>query len=390
MWLLLILLVIAGRNDVWAEEYYVTAKGAANGGCGVNDPCTFDRAQTIASTGDVLVINGRIGAISITKSGLTIRGGVVDGSNLMENNASAVMVAANDTILEDVEIVNGWATGFRTKSGTRNLVARRLNVHHNVRQNFAESGGCLTNVGSGWGAAMRAYFAEGVDFSDSYVWENCGEGFSAVMSNNVRGNNLVLWDNWSVNAYPDQTKNYSLTNSSIYCVKPEFQRSTMGRSILFGAEEGYGPSTTVTRDIVVTNNKIYSCKGVSSYQEVTGSFANVLVANNDFYNIYGPVFQAIPGTNVVTSPNKVETLSVVPTPPYPGVTITPTLTPTLIPTTAGVVGDANSDGMVDLVDFEIWKREYLGKTTSTKADFNRDGKANLVDFAIWKRGYLKS
>jgi len=205
-WVIFCLLWLVYDGAVRATTYYVSADGGGLGLCNESSPCTFARAQSVAGVGDVLVIKGRIGAINITKSGLTIRGGVVDGSNLTGDNASAVMVAANDTVLEDMEITNGWATGFRTKSGTKNLTARRLNVHHNVRENFAPSGGCLTNTSSGWGAAMRAYFAEGVEFSDSFVWENCGEGFSAVMSNNVKGNKLVLWDNWSVNAYPDQTK----------------------------------------------------------------------------------------------------------------------------------------------------------------------------------------
>lgn len=51
-------------------------------------------------------------------------------------------------------------------------------------------------------------------------------------------------------------------------------------------------------------------------------------------------------------------------------------------------GDANGDGKVNLVDFDIWKKEYLKIYITKKADFDKNGSVNLVDFSIWKRGYL--
>jgi hypothetical protein len=53
-----------------------------------------------------------------------------------------------------------------------------------------------------------------------------------------------------------------------------------------------------------------------------------------------------------------------------------------------VKGDANKDGKVDLVDFTIWKKEYLLDGKPGMADFNKDGKVDLVDFTIWKSSYL--
>ena len=67
-----------------------------------------------------------------------------------------------------------------------------------------------------------------------------------------------------------------------------------------------------------------------------------------------------------------------------------TLTSTPKPTGIIVGGDANGDEKVDLVDFGIWKSEYLEITPTVsqsvlRADFNQDGLVNLVDFGIWKR-----
>ncbi len=63
-------------------------------------------------------------------------------------------------------------------------------------------------------------------------------------------------------------------------------------------------------------------------------------------------------------------------------------TPTSTPTTVPLLGDANQDGKVNLMDFSVWKNEYLNNQKE-KADFNQDNKVDLLDFNIWKSGYLK-
>ena len=55
-------------------------------------------------------------------------------------------------------------------------------------------------------------------------------------------------------------------------------------------------------------------------------------------------------------------------------------------------GDANCDGSINNLDFNIWKCEFLGggscntPSSSKTADFNRDRKINLIDFEIWRQG----
>jgi hypothetical protein len=50
-------------------------------------------------------------------------------------------------------------------------------------------------------------------------------------------------------------------------------------------------------------------------------------------------------------------------------------------------GDANCDGHIDLVDFEIWRKESTGALTTKTADFNGDGVVDTVDFNIWQAHY---
>ena len=54
------------------------------------------------------------------------------------------------------------------------------------------------------------------------------------------------------------------------------------------------------------------------------------------------------------------------------------------------LGDANCDDLVDLVDFEIWRREYTGEINSHRANFNpdTDNQVDLLDFEIWRQAYV--
>ncbi len=72
-------------------------------------------------------------------------------------------------------------------------------------------------------------------------------------------------------------------------------------------------------------------------------------------------------------------------PPTPTFTITPT------PITScpkRVTGDSDCDNDTDLIDFEIWRKEYLKISTGITADFNGDGQVTLADFQSWRAGYF--
>jgi len=54
------------------------------------------------------------------------------------------------------------------------------------------------------------------------------------------------------------------------------------------------------------------------------------------------------------------------------------------------MGDANSDGKVDLSDFGILKANFGAGTTFAQGDFNKDAKVDLTDFGILKTHFGKS
>lgn len=89
----------------------------------------------------------------------------------------------------------------------------------------------------------------------------------------------------------------------------------------------------------------------------------------------------------------VPTITVVPTKIPTTVLVTPTSTPTLVPTPtltpAPLPGDANEDGKVDELDYQIWLSNF-GQSVSlgpTRGDFNNDGVVDGVDYNIWLVNY---
>ena len=92
----------------------------------------------------------------------------------------------------------------------------------------------------------------------------------------------------------------------------------------------------------------------------------------------------------LNSPQNSPTPSRTPTPVSATNTIQPTRTPTPISVCARKSqGDANCDGLIDLIDFEIWRREFIGSATTRNADINMDGLVNLIDFEFWRRTFSR-
>ncbi len=64
----------------------------------------------------------------------------------------------------------------------------------------------------------------------------------------------------------------------------------------------------------------------------------------------------------------------------------PTVTqpPAANPTTPAFIGDANDDGKVNILDFEILRQEYPREGVNLRADFNNDNIVNSADLTILK------
>ena len=110
-----------------------------------------------------------------------------------------------------------------------------------------------------------------------------------------------------------------------------------------------------------------------------------------------------PQPTATSTPRPTATMTPIPTStPRPTATMTPrptntpipTPTPSRVPTPTPIPcprkteGDADCNGRIDIIDFEIWRRELLGIDTTLKADFDGSGKVDMSDFGIWRVSFL--
>ena len=96
-----------------------------------------------------------------------------------------------------------------------------------------------------------------------------------------------------------------------------------------------------------------------------------------------PTITPIPTILATNTPAQATATPIPPTAtntPIPGSTFTPTPTP--CPNRSN--GDVNCDGLTNLADFELWRREYQKIVLTLNADFNNDGKIDLIDFELWR------
>jgi hypothetical protein len=71
---------------------------------------------------------------------------------------------------------------------------------------------------------------------------------------------------------------------------------------------------------------------------------------------------------------------------------TATPTPTRIPTAnatpgTGLLGDINSDGIVDIRDYGLWRQAFGATTCGNPADLNGDCIVDIRDYGIWRQNF---
>lgn len=113
-----------------------------------------------------------------------------------------------------------------------------------------------------------------------------------------------------------------------------------------------------------------------------------------------PTITSIPITTSTPTPSVTMTLppTLSPTPtltPVPLASPTPAITPITRDCSTKVFGDADCDGQTTLDDFKYWLCEFIGGgvcqdiNSGRWSDFFRDSKVDLVDFEVYRRNVYK-
>ncbi len=104
----------------------------------------------------------------------------------------------------------------------------------------------------------------------------------------------------------------------------------------------------------------------------------------------------ISGINLTFAQSNTLAPSVIPTlTPVPSATPTPAITPIPRECSTKVFGDADCDGQTTADDYKYWLCEFIEGgvckdiNSGRWSDFFRDGKVDMVDFEVYRRNFYK-
>lgn len=131
--------------------------------------------------------------------------------------------------------------------------------------------------------------------------------------------------------------------------------------------------TAFSKGLLVTHDQINTGSSTSNHKYTP--FERVATALNlQMDTSWDPRLVGANGSAVPTST------------PSPTSGVTPSQTPTSGSTCSKKSnGDANCDAVVNMTDFEIFRKEYLQITSTKTADFDSSGNVQMGDFEIWRR-----
>lgn len=337
----------------------------------------------LANGNDVILSGGTYGDLIYAKSGTVDDPIVVYGNGSV---ARCVRLQGNYITLKNVTSSGCPDHGIEI-TGSHNIVEGST-VTRAESDRFNSDGTCKTS--GSFGSAIKVRYdttkppPTDIIIRGNTVYKNCGEGIASTRGQNIVIENNVVYDNYSVNLYIDNSFNVRASGNTLSCI--DWTNST---GIGLG-EEDYGTAWGFQlHDVTLTGNIINGCQfGIIAWENpspltnvtidgnqiqtgwfrsislLTKKTVNVRITNNQVwrtaFTIADPsgVFQSnntlyVPGVSTVT-PTITVTATRTATPsrtssPTATVTRTPTAThtptPTATPKCAGL----------------FWGSEYLGE-----------------------------
>ena len=162
---------------------------------------------------------------------------------------------------------------------------------------------------------------------------------------------------------------------------------------LVSGTNGGNSSRPCSADIVAINNTVQQADANGYIANTTGvinrglgqwqvCFYDVTQGNEGRTTTAYASFTVVDGPT--QSPTAIPTIA-----PSPFATI---VVPTTAPTRSCSLklrGDADCNDVIDLIDFEIWRKEFTGEKVGLDADFNITQKVDLIDYEIWRKGFFR-
>lgn len=274
------------------NTYYVSLTGNDTSNGSYASPFrTFNQAKRVLQPGDTLRIFGGTysEALDITTSGtaaawITIM--PVDGQQVtidVERNADrTVWLRGNYLKIANMTLKNGdWsclalsgeyqevdgvvATGCQSHSifaGGKHITIKNSTVYDSVLENQNR------NPNNGWGSAIKVERgAEDITIDRNTVYHTYGEGIGVTMGRNIKVTNNLVYDNFSVNIYIDNSIDVIVERNISSCTdNPNFTRDGSRPAALALAEETYTGWGSQLANITIRNNVFAFCStGIADF-----------------------------------------------------------------------------------------------------------------------------
>jgi parallel beta-helix repeat protein len=243
-------------NGIWVRQN-------GTGNCSAAwSPCAFETAMLMVKPGTVVHFLGTMTTpLVFEKSGaegqpITFKGGIVDTLGSEEQNA--VLVTGSWIVVDNVEIMHGYDFGIRVKGDY--VIIQNSKIHDNVTNPLYRQpdGKCNSDNPGGWGSGHRHYIgADHGQMINNEVYNNCGEGITALQANDLRIVGNYVYDNFSVGIYIDSSQDVIIRDNIVRAVDPDFFRNGLPmRGISLGEEEYDWAEFVQIRNIVIDGNQL--------------------------------------------------------------------------------------------------------------------------------------
>jgi hypothetical protein len=264
-----------------AGHIYVSASGRDSGTCTRFLPCrTFKKALALAHPGETIHIQ-----MGTYQESLIVSTSGMPGSPLTIIGEGAVLpavsVSGDYVTISGVEVEGAISHGILVSG--KHVIIENSSVHHSVTEN----GSGICDGSGSWGSGLKvALGGEDIILRNNSVYENCGEGIAVTSGVNVRVENNIVKDNYSVNIYIDNSPFSVVRDNHVMCtgIYLRDERRPTGIAIAEESYEGWGAQR---HDTSIVHNIVDGCyDGISSWdpEMPEGMEINLLVSDNTIIN----------------------------------------------------------------------------------------------------------
>lgn len=312
---------LVGAAAIFAGVFYsdgLWVRQNGTGNCSAAwSPCAFETAMLKVKPGMIVHLVGTITTpLVFEKSGveglpITFKGGIVDTLGSDEQNA--VLVTGSWIVVDNVEIMHGYDFGIRVKGD--HVIIKNSKIHDNVTNPLYRlaDGRCNSDNPGGWGSGHRHYIgADHGQMIDNEVYNNCGEGITALQSIDLKIVGNYVYDNFSVGIYIDSSQDVTIRDNIVRASNPDFFRNGLPmRGISLGEEQYDWADFVQIRNIVIDGNLLDRVGGISFYYEFPDArLEYITITNNIFQNVPAPPI-ALPelegNVGIVIGENSIQT-----------------------------------------------------------------------------------